>query len=247
MTANPPAARLLERALLFTLLAHGVAMVGMALLLLPGMPGGPHAAVAERAAYVAGHPWAWRAGWFGWQLTAASDLLLAVALLLTPWVPRTPAVLTLLVTVATLVPDQYGQAMWTWPGVRIAADPIAYGPFEAHEMRLIAGWGTVGYLTAALGWTWCFAAAGTWSRRLTWLSVATWGLFGLATVGLFLPGKPTWAALATSGGNAVAFVLLIVWLVAVWKQVRRRPTSRGSSTAGPPPCDGGSRGDAAGL
>jgi hypothetical protein len=37
----PPASRPLERALLFTLLAQGLATVGMALLLLPG---GPHAA-----------------------------------------------------------------------------------------------------------------------------------------------------------------------------------------------------------
>jgi hypothetical protein len=39
----PPASRPLERALLFTLLAQGLATVGMALLLLPG---GPHAALA---------------------------------------------------------------------------------------------------------------------------------------------------------------------------------------------------------
>jgi hypothetical protein len=232
MTPAPPAARPLERALLFTLFAHGLAMVGMAMLLLPGMPGGPHAAVADRAAYVVAHPWVWRAGWFGWQLTAASDLLLAVGLLVTPWIPRAPAVLTLVVTLATLVPDQYGQAMWTWPGVHLAADPVAYGPFESREMRLIAGWGTVGYLTAALGWTWCFAAAGTWSRRLTRLSVATWGLFAAATVGLFLPFKPTWLAVVTSGGNAVAFVLLMVWLVAVFNEVRRHDSGTPGGAAG---------------
>ncbi len=216
------AARTLERALIFTLIAHGLAMVGMALLLLPGMPGGPHAAVAARAAYVAAHPWLWRAGWFGWQLTAASDLLLAIALLVTTWVPKVPATLTLLVTLATLVPDQYGQATWTWVGTRLAAHPAKYAPFESHVMQLIAGWGTVGYLAAALGWTWCFAAAGTWSRRLTWLSIATWGLFAIATVGLFSPSPPTWLPIVTSAGNAVAFVLLMVWLISVLVQVRRR-------------------------
>ena len=231
MSDTPLADRPLKRALLFTLLAHGLAMIGMATLLLPGMPGGPHAGVAARAAYVAGHAWAWRVGWFGWQLTAASDLLLALALLATPWVPRAPAVLTLLATVITLVPDQFGQAKWSWVGVRVAADPVAYAPFEALQMRLVAGWATVGYLTAALGWTWCFAAAGTWSRRLTWLSVATWGLFALATAGFFVPGRAAWLTVATSVGNAAAFVLLMVWLAAVTERVfhRSRPTGGGNN------------------
>ncbi len=213
---------LLERAVLFTLVAHAAAMVGMAALLLPGMPGGSHAAVADRAAYVAAHPWAWRAGWFGWQVTAVSDLLFAIALMATPWVPRGPAVLTLAVTVAALLPDQYGQARWTWPAVRVAVDRAAYARLEQHLMRLIAGWGTVGYIAAALGWTWCLAAAGAWSRRLTILSVATWGLFALGTVGLFLPGRSAAVAVVTSAGNAVAFVLLLAWLVGVFLRVRHR-------------------------
>ncbi len=214
--------RLLERALLFTLIAHGVAMLGMAALLLPGMPGGTHAAVADRAAYVVGHPWAWRVGWLGWQVTAASDLLLAVALVVTPWVPRTPAVLTLLVTIAALIPDQYGQAMWTGPGVRLTADPAAYAAFEPHVMRLVAGWASVGYIAAALGWTWCFAAAGTWSGRLTVLSIATWTGFAVPTAGLFLPRRPAWFGVVTSAGNAIAFVLLMLWFADVYLHVRRR-------------------------
>jgi hypothetical protein len=109
--AGMSTARPLARALVFTLVAHGLAWVGMVALLLPGMPGGPRAAVADRAAYVAAHPWAWRTGWLGWQVTAAANLLLAAALVRTRWIPRAPAVLALLLTLATLVPDQYGQAM----------------------------------------------------------------------------------------------------------------------------------------
>jgi hypothetical protein len=70
-------------ALAFTFLCHGAAMLGMVLFLLPGMPGGGVADVVARAAYVAGHPWRWRLGWLGWQLTALSDLLLGVALVWT--------------------------------------------------------------------------------------------------------------------------------------------------------------------
>src|SRR2546430_529476 len=89
------AARFLERTILFTFAAHALGMITMALFLLPGMPGGTNALLLERAAYVASHPWLWRAGWFGWQLTALSDLLLGVALLRTPWIPKLAAMITL--------------------------------------------------------------------------------------------------------------------------------------------------------
>jgi hypothetical protein len=233
---TPRASLFLERALLFTFAAHGVGMLGMVLLQLPGMPGGPQPELAARAAYVATHPWLWRLGWLGWQVTALSDLLLALALYLTPWIRFTPALLTLAFTVAAIVPDQYGQFRWTWYGVWVAQFAVEtgkyselYGEFETHIFRLIAAYGTVGYLLAAIGWTWCFASAGVWSRRLTWLSVVTWGVFALATAALFAqmsrPSRPL--ALAVSIGNAVAFVLLMLWLAAVTERVlrRARPTT----------------------
>src|SRR4051794_16955758 len=96
--AVPRAALPLERALLFTFVAHAAGMLAMAALLLPGMPGGPSADLAARAAYVAGHPCLWRLGWLGWQVTALSDLLLGVALLVTPWVRKYAAVVTLALT-----------------------------------------------------------------------------------------------------------------------------------------------------
>src|SRR5947209_9582327 len=85
----------LERTLLFSFVIHGVAMLSMVLLLLAGMPGGPHNGAA-RIAYIASYPWLWRLGRFTWQLTAFSDLLIAFALLRTKWIPRVPAVLTLI-------------------------------------------------------------------------------------------------------------------------------------------------------
>src|SRR5207237_5150791 len=108
-TAQPVAAKFLERALLFTIVIHAVAMVWMVLFLLPGMPGGPNAdspgdfqinsalpslddptfvkaGLRDRVAYIAEHPWRWRIGWIPWQLTALSDLLLAVALVRPRWI-----------------------------------------------------------------------------------------------------------------------------------------------------------------
>src|SRR5882724_5694296 len=115
---------LLERALLLTLVAHAAAMVSMALFLLPGMPGGGSLDDASRMAYIASHPWIWRLGWLPWQVTAASDLFVAVALLRTPWVGRFAAACTVVATVVAVIPDQYGQVAWITKGIALASgDP----------------------------------------------------------------------------------------------------------------------------
>lgn len=150
------AAPFLEGALLFTIIAHAAAMVSMALLL-PGMPGGATTSVAMRANYVAHHPWLWRLGWFPWQLTALSDLLLALALVRTRWIPKLPALLALIATIAAIVPDQTGQFLWTWVGTSVAQRAVRIGDygnykeFESHIFRLIAGGGPTGYIAGALG------------------------------------------------------------------------------------------------
>lgn len=234
LTENSPrAARFLESALLFNLFIHAVAMLSMAGLLLPGMPGGPVRDVLARAAYVAGHPWAWRLGWLPWQLTAGADFLLSLALALTPWVPRGPAIATLLLTIAAMFPDQIGQFLWITHGVVLARQSVAgsnstiYLHFEGSIFTLIGGIGCIGYLCGAIGWSWCLARAGTWSRRLTWLSFATWGTFATCIVLFFLPPsmRPTRLIAA---GNAIGFVLLELWFIGVAERVlaRSRPTTR---------------------
>src|SRR3954468_13827953 len=131
---DPQAGWLLERALLLTFGAHGVAMLAMALVLLPGMPGGGARDDVARIAYIAAHPWWWRLGWLPWQITALSDLFLAYALLRTRWVPRLPAALTMLVTVAAVIPDQAGQVAWITRGIALAqaGDSARYLAFEAR-------------------------------------------------------------------------------------------------------------------
>jgi hypothetical protein len=221
-------ARFLVAALAFTFLCHGAAMLGMVLLLLPGMPGGGVDDVTARAAYVAGHPWRWRLGWLGWQLTALSDVLLGVALVRTRWIPRIPAVLTLLVTLAAIVPDQGGQALWVTIGVDLAREAVrsgnaaAYLRFESGIFPVIAGWGATLYTVGALGWTWCFAAAGAWSRLLTWLSVAVWGIFAIVSPALLLPEWMRAPASVVSAANAVGFVLMQAWFTLAAMRVRAR-------------------------
>lgn len=225
-------ARLLERALLFTFVIHGVAMLSMALLLLPGMPGGGTADDAERIRYVAGHPWLWRLGWLPWGLTALSDLLIGVALLRAPWIPKLPAAITMLLTVAAVIPDQAGQIAWMTRGIALArsGDAAAYLAYEARIFEWTAVWGGTLYTVGALGWTWCFAAAGTWNRALTLISAILWPLFVYVNAGPLLPAALRPSGSFVAAGNAGGFVLLQLWFALVAEEVLRRsrpPTASG--------------------
>jgi hypothetical protein len=216
--------RLLERALLFSFVIHGVAMVTMALLLLPGMPGGGTADDGVRLRYIASHPWLWRLGWIPWGLTALSDLLIAIGLLRTAWIPKVPAAITTAITIAAILPDQAGQILWMTRGIELAraGDAAAYFAFETRIYEWIAVWAGVLYTIGALGWTWCFAAAGVWSRVLTWLSVAVWGIFAIVSPALLLPGWMRAPDAVVSAANAVGFVLMQVWFALVALRVRAR-------------------------
>ncbi len=215
--------RSLERALLFNFAIHGIALVAMAALLLPALPGGSAALDADRIATIAAHPWRFRIGWFPWQLCAVADVWLAIALVRTPWMPRLPAVVVLVLTLAAVVPDQYAQAVWVTHGVALAStDPTAYLALERTIFPLTAGWGALLYTLAALGWTWCFARAGTWSRLLSILSVPLWATMLVAVVAPLLPAADRPSAAFVSVANGLGFLQLQLWLALVTEQVLRR-------------------------
>jgi hypothetical protein len=224
--APPRAARLLERALLVTLLAHAVAMLALAALLLPGLPGGGDP--ASRVAYVAAHPWRWRLGWLPWHLTAISDLALAAALLLTDWIGRAPAILVLLATLGAVLVEQPAQLAWSLSGPRLAGaamrggDLAPYLRFESGAYLQVAAWAAAIYTIVACGWTWCFVRAGVWRRPLTWLSGLAWGVLFGASVGPLLPAGYRPAPALIAAGNAVGFVGLLAWLGAVSELTLRR-------------------------
>jgi hypothetical protein len=232
MTALPAprAAVALERALLLTFVVHALAMVGMLLCLMPGVPGGTAGGVAERAAYVATRPTLWRLGWLGWQLTAASDLYLSIALLRTTRVPKGPAWFGLIVTLLALLPDQIGQFIWSWTGPAHAAAAIAHGDLMAYEdwegrlFQAVGGWGAGLYLVASVGWALGLHGAGAWSKALTWLSAGAALLFGIAVTLLCLP-RTLWSPtlLAINGAlNGMAFVLLLAWFAEAGERVMRQ-------------------------
>jgi hypothetical protein len=229
------AARFLEWALLFTLVVHGAAMVAM-LPLLPGVPGGLSENLADRARYVAQHSWIWRLGWVPWQVTAISDLILALALCRSNWIPKLPAILTLIVTAGAISADLSGQFLWVWYGPAVARhagaalDWTGYGALESRIFYRMAGLATLGYVLAALGWTWCFAGSGMWSPRLTWISSTVWPMFAIATVVALLPAsiaRPPWLTKKVGAGNAIGFIFLMIWLASVTEIVllRRRPVT----------------------
>jgi hypothetical protein len=212
----------LERTLLFSFCIHGIAMLAMLFFLLPGLPGGPNGSAA-RMAYVASAPWLWRLGWFPWQLTALSDLLISLALLRMRW--QFVAILSVLLVGIGIVPDQMGQVLWMTRGIALAQQGslAPYSQFEATVFFWIGVYGGTSYTLAAVSWTWCFATQGKWrwTRGLTIYSVALWGLFVFLSINPLLPSRLHLSPLWIATGNALGFVLLLTWFTLVAEMVMR--------------------------
>lgn len=223
----------LERALVFTLLAHVAASLAMGLVLLPGMPGGPNAAPLARAAFMAAHPIAWRIGFFFWHAVSASDLLLSLALLGASWrAKRLPAALALLGTLAALAFEQPAEILWQTRMMDLAREAVAGGdaaPFAAQEAALYAltaAWSTLAWSLTAICWSWGLAKLGIWRRGLTWFSAGLWGLFLL--LGLVPLAPPTLVPpAAVVAGNVVGFAAMVGWFAWVTELALRhaRPTT----------------------
>jgi uncharacterized protein YqjF (DUF2071 family) len=222
------AAAFLEQMLLVGFLIHVAASLSMVLFLLPGMPGGREADAAARAGYVAGHPWLWRLGWLPWQITAGVDLLISIAFLRTAWVPRLPAVLGLMVTLAAIVPDQNAEWRWVTVGITAAGDAVRsgnaapYAAFEDRAMLGVGGYAGVLYTLMGVAWSWCLASAGTWNRVLTVVSAAAWLVLGASAAILFLPPAARPGPVLVSLGNALGFALLLPWFALAAEAVLRR-------------------------
>jgi hypothetical protein len=227
-TPAPRAARFLEQMLLINIVVHAAAIATMGLILMKMLPGGPTKDDALRIAYIAERPWLWRLGWLPWHLCALFDLLLGIALVATRWVPRLPALLTLAVTLSAVVPEQTGEIGWVSCGVTLAeeahrtGDLAPYLQFEAWAFFLAVIVGASLYMVMALGWTWCFIAAGTWNRTLTWLTPFTWGFLAVGSFGLLLPAPIRPGDDLVGFTNGVGFLLLEAWLIFVTEAVLRR-------------------------
>jgi len=195
----------------------------MGAFLLPALPGGTATTDVARIARIATHPWTFRLGWLPWQLCAVADLLLAIAMVRVRWLPHRAAIGVLVATCCAVIPDQLAQAIWVTRGVDLArTDANAYLSLEREIFPLTAGWGAAFYTIAALGWTWCFVKAGTWSRTLTVLSVPLWLTMTVAVVTLLVPEAHRPSSSFVSAANGLGFAELQLWLALVTEEVLRR-------------------------
>lgn len=208
---------------------HGVAMLSIALLLMPGLPGGGNGP-EERMAYVAAHAWAWRLGWIPWQLTALSDLLIAIALIRSKWAPRLAVWLGLIFTVAAILPEQTGEFLFIvrLPALARSGALTDYLALESHLYHLTSAWGALFYAVAATFWSWSFAAGGIWRKWMTPLSALLWPFFAYISGGLLLPEPLRPSAAFVAAGNAVGFTLLMVWFTVVTELFLRRARPDGA-------------------
>lgn len=221
------ASRFLEFSLFVVLVVHVIAMFSMALLLMPAMPGAINPDPI-RIAYIAEHPWLWHLGWLPWHLCALSDLLLALAMLRTKWIPKLPALATTLFTILAVAVEQPAEFLWNFEGSKLAGISIAAGSlapyldFEDEMFLLVGAIAAVLYAIMAFCWTWSFAKAGTWSRTLSWLSAITWTLLLLTGAAPLLPESIQPSLMLIGIGNGIGFTLMALWMVLVLEAVLRR-------------------------
>jgi hypothetical protein len=215
--------RFLAGAIAFTFFAHGVAMLLMAALLLPLVPGG--GTEVERMARIAASPLHYRIGWLGWQVTAASDIVLAIALFRATREGRArrAGLVQLVLVVLAVIPDQLAQFLLVTRGVELAraGDAAAFIAFENTMFPITSGWAAALYTLAAIAWAFALRASGLWNRALAWISPPMLILFCAISVAPLLPVAIRPSAELIGGGNAVAFVILEGWFVAVFVAVRR--------------------------
>jgi hypothetical protein len=219
-----------ERALFWALainfVAHGLALLSMVALLLPTLPGGTAHSDAERVMTIAEHPWRFRLGWFPWQVCAVADLWMAITMVRVPAFPRVARWLVLVFTIAAVIPDQWGQAMWITRGVELARSaPGAYLDFERETFPITAAWGALFYTCAGLAWTWCFVAARFWSRVLGVLSITLWSTMLVAVTSPLLPISIRPSPSFVSTMNGIGFLQLQMWFALVTERVWRRVRS----------------------
>lgn len=227
--AHTPRDRALQAALVFTFVCHGAAMLGMLVFLLPMVPGGGGAGDdLARIGRIAAAPASYRLGWFGWQITAVSDVLFAIALFRTEWAKKVPATLQLLFVALAVIPDQYAQLMLVTHGVDLATecatrgDPAPFLAFEATMFPLTSAWAAILYTLGAIGWTLTFRSGGRWNKLLERFSPPLYVLYSLISIGPILPRAIRPSPELIGAGNAVAFTLLELWFVALFFAVRKR-------------------------
>ncbi|HET6231470.1 MAG TPA: hypothetical protein VFE05_15460 [Longimicrobiaceae bacterium] len=195
---------------------HSAAIFAMAVVLAPGTEARPR--VAERIAYVAAHPLAWRASWAVWMTSA-----LAIVAFYAWWAAHLPSrgrrLAAVLVVVAGAACDLSGEAMYALRLPRHAADALAGAPGAAEAFARVQALGT---LLTAVPANALYTLAGVlltvWMpglpRRTRALAWTTWG----AGAVLSLAGA-SGSALGMVAASAVLFPCLVLTCLLVGEEL----------------------------
>ncbi len=226
----PATTRFLVVTIIVSIALHALALATMALVIQPGLA--VDQPVAERASVIATSPWLWRLGWLPWQLTAASDVAVSIALVIDR--QRRPGAVwawaCLPLTLAAVTADQWGETVLVTSFVDAAralgpapdaAAAAAYVELEAWTLFMTGTCANGTYTLMSIGWLGATITACGGLARNRWLlglgaidlalftgcSVTNWWVTTGATVE---GGYPGFAVMTVF--NALAFPLLCVWM-----------------------------------
>jgi len=189
------------------------AVLAIALLLRPGLPGS-ETTLASRWLFVRAHPIVWWAGWLVWHLAAVALLAFYVALA-GLWGRRAPirGGLALLCAAAGLAADLSAQGLAM--GIAPWIDRDGFGIVEMTSTLLTGYLGNGLYTLAGALLTW--AGASALPRPLLWLALPTWGA-GAALSAASLVHSAEGQALSI----AMLFPLFVAWTALVGRWLSRR-------------------------
>ena len=232
--------RFLIGSIVFSWWMHIAAIGGMLLLIGPGldMDVGPR----FRAAFIAEQPWRWRIGWVFWMITAGSDLLISIGLLLFARRFASRAAMTLaglgvVLVLGAMTADMHGQILMITDQVELAgkaelATPDGLDAFLALESKTLLLTGTCGnalYTLMMLAWVWTLGVMNPSSRF-------RWALPWVGTMVALAFGASAWVNAAASEDpvragfhlnymiSAVAFPLLqliLIWMAGAAGTIQR--------------------------
>ncbi len=210
----------------FFLVVHLVALLSMALLVQPGFNVAEPA--AERAAYIVEHQWLWRLGWLPWQLSALSDLLISLTLIL--WLHTYShsralkwAVAGLAFNLAASIPEQIGEWRLVTSHIETAsqagqsaANLDTFTDEQNSLLSVIGVWGGFVYLFMTLAWhralrlgagieAWWSGFSG---KLVAFVTVALFLLTAVTAGQVWLDWQPT---LAITGLAGAGFLAVCLW------------------------------------
>jgi hypothetical protein len=207
--------RFLEAVFWFALLTHGLGLLCMAFLLVPGLPVDGNS-LLERLKFLSSHELSWRLGWLTWQLSALSDLLIALAFLKTA-LPKWLSFVVLVTTVCALIPDQYGQFLWTTQLPGLATQALSTGQtakfveFEHFIYMMVTGWASILYTILAVAWTVALSRLFDTGSKFIRISYALWLLSFVCSFLILLQEHFKLPFILLEAANAVFFTGLMLW------------------------------------